>query len=240
MAVKEYSGIAVFIGDISAAINPDAERGKLAGVCMQEEPFCTIQKKLGCKAIVLLRQVHGIEGRVIAGDCADFPILTHEGDYLITQEPGVAVGVVTADCLPFIVYDPIKQVVAVIHAGWKGLVAGIVQHVISRLQQEFGSEVADLLVIHGPAADSCCYEVRQDFIDQMNFYYPKTKAFSVAGDRITFSLVRLLREILFESGFSAAQLEDLVFDCTMCSDHYCSYRRDNKSNMRQLTVVSLK
>lgn len=240
MRIKEYKEIRIFWGDLKSAINPDTIRGKLSSELITERPFNEIQKNIHCHAFAFLNQVHKAEGKIIIGNCSDFPMLTHDGDYLITQEKNVGIGILTADCLPIIVYDPVQKIISSIHAGWKGLTRGIIKQVLLQLQQDFFVKLSDLVVMIGPSADDCCYEVKQDFVDEVHLHYPHTKAFLYTSGTIKFSLVKYLKEIIIENGLSENQLDVSNFECTICSDHYCSVRKTNKDPNRQLTVVSLK
>ena len=96
-----------------------------------------------------------------------------EGDGLMTAIPGVMLGVGTADCVPVLVADVNKRVVAAFHAGWRGTVASIVEQGVNRMRHEYGSRPEDLTAAVGPSIGSCCYsvgeEVRMEF--ESNFLY---------------------------------------------------------------------
>lgn len=80
-------------------------------------------------------------------------------DALITNEPGICIGVATADCVPILFYDSFKKVVAVAHAGWRGTVNKIVNKVVFEMQKEYGTCVTDLKVIIGPSISQKAFEV---------------------------------------------------------------------------------
>jgi YfiH family protein len=82
-----------------------------------------------------------------------------EGDALVTNRPGLAVAVKTADCFPILLADPVAHVVAAIHAGWRGTAAGIVTSTIERMRELYGSEPRDILAAIGPGIEACCFEV---------------------------------------------------------------------------------
>jgi purine-nucleoside/S-methyl-5'-thioadenosine phosphorylase / adenosine deaminase len=108
--------------------------------------------------VTRLRQVHG-RGVVIATD-AGGPLPA--GDILISGDSGRALAVQAADCVPLLIVDPIKGVVAAAHAGWRGMLAGVAGAVVSGLETEFGCHADDLLVAAGPSIGACCYEVGAD------------------------------------------------------------------------------
>jgi YfiH family protein len=82
-----------------------------------------------------------------------------QGDASITNHPGLLLGVQTADCVPILLVDPKKRVVAAVHAGWRGTLARVVVKAIGKMQMQFKSKPADLLAAIGPSIGGCCYEV---------------------------------------------------------------------------------
>ncbi|MCD6289512.1 MAG: peptidoglycan editing factor PgeF [Anaerolineae bacterium] len=85
-------------------------------------------------------------------------------DGLITDEPGVALLLRFADCVPLIVYDPVHHAVGVAHAGWRGTVRGIATALVSAMQREFHSRPEELIAGIGPSIGPCCYEVGLDVV----------------------------------------------------------------------------
>ncbi len=81
------------------------------------------------------------------------------GDALITNAPGILLGVQTADCVPVLLADTRRRVVAAIHAGWRGTLARIAAKTLGRMHMEFGTRPADVVAAIGPAIHRCCYEV---------------------------------------------------------------------------------
>ena len=129
-----------------------------------EETLLGLIEKLSCSNIVINNQVHGASGITIEKKPKQpVTLRADDGDYLITAQPGVAIGVMTADCLPVVFYAPDKHVIAVAHAGWRGSVAGISTVVIDQLVATFSIDTAQLKVWFGPAGKNCCYEVQADF-----------------------------------------------------------------------------
>jgi YfiH family protein len=82
-----------------------------------------------------------------------------QGDASATNCPGLLLAVQTADCVPILLVDPKKRVVAAVHAGWRGTLARIVVKAIGMMQMQFKSKPADLLAAIGPSIGGCCYEV---------------------------------------------------------------------------------
>ena len=110
--------------------------------------------------LVLLRQSHSDRvhclDRVAPGEPAK------EGDALITPLPQLCLGVQVADCLPVLIADAAKRVVAAVHAGWRGILGGIVPKTVERMRSQYSSSPANCMAIIGPSIGPCCYEVGEE------------------------------------------------------------------------------
>ncbi|WP_235011777.1 peptidoglycan editing factor PgeF [Bryocella elongata] len=127
--------------------------------------------------LVTMRQFHSGMVRVIEPGQA--PLVTPNGravvraDALMTNVPGMLLGVQTADCVPVMIVDPKRRAVAVFHAGWRGTLARIVERGIGTMTLRYGSKPRDLVAAIGPAIGACCFavgeEVRQQFESQFSY-----------------------------------------------------------------------
>lgn len=163
-------------------------------------------------------------------------------DALITAIPGICIAVTTADCVPLIIYDPKKQVVAAIHAGWRGTVNSIASKTIESMTCLFGVDPADLLVGIAPSIGQKAFEVGQEVVD----------AFSVTGIDTTsiccynkesgkphIDLVEINRQQLIKSGVNSEHIERSgICTHTMNTDFY-SARRLSIHSGRFLTGILL-
>ena len=95
-----------------------------------------------------------------------------EGDALISREPGMTVGIRTADCVPILLADARTHAVAAIHAGWRGTAQNIVNATIRALITRYGTRPGDLHAAIGPAIGACCYEVGPDVARQFGTWFP--------------------------------------------------------------------
>jgi YfiH family protein len=195
------------------------------------------------EALVTPRQVHGSDILVINEPNEDFShFLSVEGDAVITNQPNVIIGVCVADCVPILLCDPEKSVIAVVHAGWKGTAAGLVAKTVAGLRSEFGSDPSRLHAAIGPCIQKCCYEVDE----------PVRKAFTQGG--IDWSSCTELsspgkwqldqaaanRELLLNAGLQADAIQ-VSEQCTCChSEQFFSYRRDKEESGRQMGFMMLK
>jgi YfiH family protein len=88
-----------------------------------------------------------------------------EGDALVTARPGLALSVITADCVPALI--SMGDAIAAVHAGWRGLAGGIVEEALGTMHRTWGTLAADVVAWIGPAIGACCYEVGADVAAQV-------------------------------------------------------------------------
>ena len=127
--------------------------------------------KIACKKIsstykklILLNQIHS--NKFFFFDKKNINLKKRKlGDALITKEKKVIIGILTADCVPILIYDKKLKVISAIHAGWKGANKGIVEKVIKYLLKN-GSEPKNLIAAIGPCINQKNYEVKKDFINK--------------------------------------------------------------------------
>ncbi|MGI6232520.1 MAG: peptidoglycan editing factor PgeF [Prevotella sp.] len=121
--------------------------------------------------IVMPHQVHGVECRVVDKSLLSLPEADRharlEGvDCVMTKEKGLCVGVSTADCIPVLLFDPTRNAVAAVHAGWRGTLCGISRKAVGEMALHFGSLPEELLAVVGPGISLKNFEVGQEVYDQ--------------------------------------------------------------------------
>ena len=116
-----------------------------------------LRRALGAEdmPLVALRQIHSDAAHVFSAAPAE-PL---QGDAAISQEPGLLLTVQTADCVPILLADRKRRVVAAVHAGWRGTLARVAVKALGRMRLEFGTRPEDVTAALGPAIGRCCYEV---------------------------------------------------------------------------------
>jgi YfiH family protein len=205
--------------------------------------------------LVGVKQIHSNIVRVVkTGDGALEGMLQTEegkavleGDGLITDVPGVLLGVGTADCVPVLVVDVTKRVVAAFHAGWRGTVARIVERGTAIMQEQYGSQAADLVAAVGPGIGPCCYtvgeEVRSEF--GKHFGYAKELFIHTADTgEIQLNLWEANRRQLLNAGVAGANIA-MMGECTACARsqngalRYFSHRAEHGIAGRMLNVVGV-
>lgn len=212
--------------------------------------------------LVTLRQVHSdIIHRV--SRAPERPLV---GDGLVTNKPGLIVGVLTADCLPIVILDPNRGAVGVFHAGWRGTLQRIVEKGVGELRRSFHSLPGDLRAIIGPGIGKCCYqvgnEVRTKFESQFSYAtelfheikdsdpvrerYPllfltaRPPGHSELPVQLFLDLVEANRRQLLAAGISAKNIQTLNL-CTSCNtDRLFSHRKESGCTGRMLGVAGIR
>ncbi|MEE3328646.1 MAG: polyphenol oxidase family protein [Myxococcota bacterium] len=180
------------------------------------------------------RQVHGVE---VAVADSQGQLSVTEADAVVCRQPGMGVGVVTADCVPILAAVGEGRVVAAIHAGWRGLAAGVVENgLASLLGDESSSE--DRVAVVGPHIGPCCYEVDQPVMEALKVRYAdwlEEASRPSRPDHVYLDLGRLVTGILSKAGFPAEQIGHMPNSCTSCSQkNFHSFRRDGEAAGRML------
>lgn len=174
-----------------------------------------------------LHQVHanGVIHATGPGDHGD-------GDALITATAGVWLEIRTADCVPLLLADPVRRIVAAIHAGWRGTAAAISRITVETMCGEWASKPEDLQVAIGPCIAACCFEVGEEVVGQL----PGSVTHSGKQPRV--DLVDANRRQLVQAGVSAKRIESLDL-CTVCDpDRFHSFRRD-RGNGRMIAAIQI-
>jgi purine-nucleoside/S-methyl-5'-thioadenosine phosphorylase / adenosine deaminase len=207
------------------------DRGRLAGAL-----------SIPPEAIGRLKQVHSAD--VLAyvpgdGNAADGP--KREGDALWTATCGTGAAVRTADCVPILVAHRRSGLVAAVHAGWRGLSAGIVEATIRAVAARLGEEsVKELVAAAGPCARRCCYEIGEETADALaaiRGVRPDLRKGQVPGKWFA-DLQAIALSTLAAAGVPGRQAEG-VGPCTVCSPRFHSFRREKSLTGRQLSLIYL-
>lgn len=162
-----------------------------------------------------------------------------DGDAIITNIPNVAMGVFTADCVPILLWDSSKKVVAAIHSGWKSTFNNIVGKSIQKLVQEFDCHPENLLAYIGPHNRVCCYEVGEKLVSEFKSQEMfKNKDIS---ESINLDLDKCIRIQLSVAGVREGNIKSLDI-CTYCAKDIKlhSYRKSNNGYGRMFSFIYFK
>jgi hypothetical protein len=195
------------------------------------EQFCLVHQVHGDDIVVLDQNrpiMHSVEQPVY-------------GDALIAKRSGVAIGIKTADCVPILIIDLEHQVIAAVHAGWKGTSLGLTAKVVKKMGHLYGTRPEHLLAAVGPAINCCCYEV-----DETVF-----RAFTVRERSLVFrpgvrpgrwmlDLPSANRNYLLAAGVPDGSIEQAEV-CTACRrDWFFSHRGEHGLTGRQLSFIMIR
>jgi polyphenol oxidase len=191
--------------------------------------------------LLSVKQVHGSDALVLDRPLTESDQFSGGWDALVTNQPGVTVAVRTADCVPVLVHDPHRRVVAAIHAGWRGAVAGIVPKTFAMMATRFGSTRSDLRVSIGPSAGPCCYEVDDPVLDQLRTGLAEWESVvhDYRGRKARLDLKALIRRQVEGDGVCAHSVSSVNL-CTICQDQlFYSYRREGRVNGTMVSGITL-
>ncbi|HJZ22935.1 MAG TPA: polyphenol oxidase family protein [Candidatus Babeliales bacterium] len=197
--------------------------------------------EMGITVPYFLHQTHSILGKLLVTqkDVLENNFLMSEGDFLVTSLPSVGLGVLTADCLPIVIYDPKSHSIATIHAGWRGSLLGILKNAILVLLKQNNSSISGLKFYFGPCARVCCYQVSKEFLENLEEYEFKNRVIECRNGEIYFDLV-LFNLYLLESLGASLNFIDLSYSlCTICTSSFFSHRRQGISAGRNITLATL-
>jgi YfiH family protein len=183
--------------------------------------------------LVLLNQMHQDRILVLKEPLPVLPSLL-EYDASITNIPGTFLGIKTADCLPIMIIDFKKRVIAAIHAGRQGTSLGITRQVLRLMKAEFGCSTQDLLVALGPSIGLCCYEVDE------RVFKPEWEPFatSTGPGKWKVDLAQINIAHMKSEGIDEAQIFWINL-CTRCHhDLFFSHRKEVRTG-RQLSFIGM-
>jgi YfiH family protein len=176
-------------------------------------------------ALVRARQVHG---RDVLRVTQPADTLIGDADALVCDVPGLAIGVVTADCLPVLIATP-SGAVAAAHAGWRGLAAGVLAATVAALR-EIAPDVDRAIAVIGPHVDASCYEVDEPVVRALAARFGDAANAAVRETRAghgEIDLARLARLDLEAAGLSSDRIAAIPDACTACDpERFYSFRRD--------------
>ena len=185
------------------------------------------------------RQVHGV-AVATAQQCAgqDPP---PEADAVVSEQIGVRVAVVTADCLPILLAGDRGRVVAAVHAGWRGLAGGVIGACLAALRERLGKSEGVAAVI-GPHIGICCYEVDEPVLGAFEERFSETLPRALRQTRpghAQLDLGLLAREALRAEGVESDRIGLLEAACTACdAERFFSYRRDGPETGRLVHFIA--
>jgi len=188
----------------------------------------------GC-SLALVHQVHGDHVLCITEDL--IPSADTQADGLLTNGSHIVLGIKTADCLPVLFEDPEKGVIGAIHAGWRGLKAGILEKAVAKMSRVYGTVPGNVRAAIGPAIRGCCYEVGPEFKDFFPDYYRSGRQSGDSAEGGMFDPIGAAIDRLHKAGISPQNIADSGF-CTVCRQDLFHSFRAHKTEERMLSMIA--
>ena len=197
-------------------------------------------QKIGCNKnnLILLNQIHSNSVHKVS----KIPKKKLKGDSLITNKKGIALGILTDDCAPVFIYDPINNLIGALHVGWKGAYKKIISTTLRKFKLS-GSNFKDLIVVIGPCIGKENYEVKNDFLNKfIKQEISNKKFFKIKSNKIYFSLSDYVKEQLMR--FGVKNIEIIKKDTYLLSNNFFSARRSIRNKLndygRNISVIMIK
>jgi YfiH family protein len=243
-------GVSTRLGGLSAAPYAALNLGLKSG---DDPDKVRLNRDLFCRAVgvdygraVTCQQVHGDRIHLAQAADAGRGARSHSAaiaasDALITDQPGLPLILFFADCVPVLIYDPVRRAVGLSHAGWKGTVAKIAAKTVLAMGVHYGTRPADCHVGIGPSIGPCCYEVDAPVIEALQAAFCGTWRDMVVprGDRWLLDLWHANRHQLEEIGVPRSRI-DISGVCTAeNTELFYSHRAENGLTGRHGAIISL-
>jgi YfiH family protein len=200
--------LSYWVGDDERAVDSNWERLR------REVPELTL--------VARLNQVHGNDVHAATRDTAG---LRPPGDGIVTAEPGVMLGIFTADCVPILMVDSKRKIAGALHAGWRGVIADIADAGV-RAMVQLGARASDIRAAMGPSIGQCCFEVNAELGDRFCREIAGASKHAKAGrpDKAFINLRAVVRDQLARAGLAPTNITS-VGPCTRCSSERFFSRR---------------
>lgn len=196
-------------------------RHKLAEALHVDLQQCTYAEQVHGNKVLKVTRSHagaGIDSRERAIQATDA---------FITNESGLFLHVMFADCVPLYFYDPVGRVVGLAHAGWKGTVLQIATHTLNLMHQEYGTKAEHVMAAIGPSIQGCCYEVNDTVVSQFSSLMQKLDISNTEANgnipiyeskqngKYNLNLQQMNRQIMIKAGIMPSHIE-MSSLCTSC------------------------
>jgi len=181
-------------------------------------------------------QVHG--ERIHRVEAKDAGRVIPATDALVSDVPGLLLLGRYADCVPVALWDPVRQVVGLAHAGWRGSVRRIAAKTVAAMAELFGSHPQDLRAAIGPSIGPCCFEVGDEVLQAFDDAFPGNAADVIDRPGHRVDLWRANASQLAQSGVQKVDVAEL---CTSCQvDRFYSHRREHGATGRFAVVIGIR
>lgn len=241
--VYNYNNLRIYMGDTRDALYPELNTTfpwQPQKTLLEDMRFAHLKKMMSLEELVFVRQIHGVDGLHVTRQKAEtLHAFHHEADFIITHEQSIGIGVLTADCVPLVIYDLINNVAAIVHAGWRGSVQGVALKALDALAQTFNTQIQNVRIFLAPCAGICCYQIDESLATSIRKHSYSEPTLFQQNNTWFFNLSLFNCLQLQHAGVPQDAFDMQYMACTICSPQFFSYRRQKEKAGRQMTVVSL-
>jgi len=191
-----------------------------------EKNLDIVSKKFNIKksSLVLMHQTHSNKVEIIT---TGNNLERIKCDAMLTKNNEIALSVLTADCIPILIYEKRKGIIGCIHAGWKGAVNGIIENTLKKIEEMSGS-TKQLVVSVGPCISQKNYEVKNDFYSEFIKKSKNNDSFFLKNEKKTFNFdLRGFVNKKFKD-LGVLEIDNVVIDSFASESEYFSHRRAKK------------
>lgn len=171
------------------------------------------------KNLVSAKLEHGDNVEIIENDQKKF---IDYCDGLLTDNSDIILSVTVADCFPVFLFDPNREVVGILHCGWRSVANGIVEKALEKMKKTFDCQLSQVTIGIGPGLQKCHFEIgkelKKEFSAYRNFFITK-------NDKLFLDLEGVITEKLISKGILKENIENSR-KCTFCENKLWSYRKD--------------
>lgn len=190
------------------------------------------KESLSFNSVITASLSHKNRVIVISSETGDRII--EDCDALITNQSNIALTVTVADCLAIYFFDPNKNIIAIAHAGWRGVVSNIVLEVLQVFKNKYQSDLVDLKIVIGPHIRDCHFEIQDDTANEFEI-----KDIIFRDKKKFVNLSSIIIRQLISCGIKNDNIL-LEADCTYCQEKkYFSYRRDKPKDLQTMVAYIL-
>jgi len=158
-------------------------------------------------------------------------------DALITNVKNIQLAVTIADCTPILIYDPVNQTIAAVHAGWRGTVQNIVLKTAKALQIEYGSDPGDCIAYVGTCIDECSFQVGEEVAVNFDSAY---KRWDSSLQKFFVDLKQANKDQLLLAGLKSENIGISPYSTVLNNDDYFSYRNEKGLTGRMLATIGIR
>lgn len=225
---------------IYASLNTGVGSNDQRAAVLENRRRCAAALGVAPQTLLTNNQRHSAEVAIVDGPWADGPA---QADALVTDRPGLALGVLAADCMPWLFFEPDARIIAAAHGGWRGALAGILENTIAAMER-LGAVRSRIRAALGPCLRQTNFEVGLELLDSFSAQHADAERFFAPGrndDKRQFDLAGFASWRLRLAG--VAEIEDLGV-CTLAEpERYFSYRASRRRGEddygRNLSAIAL-